>query len=224
VSGLLLDVSALAFAYPGTTFRLQVPALGVSAGEKVAVVGPSGSGKTTLLELIAGIRLPGAGRVVLDGIEMSALADGARRALRISRIGFVFQDFGLLEYLSVQDNIVHPYRISRALRLDGTVHERAAWLAERAGLGEKLRRRPGHLSQGERQRVALCRAIVTTPRLVLADEATGNLDAASKWQALDLLFDAVDAHDSALVAVTHDHELLPRFDRVVDFGRSRQAR
>ena len=223
MSGPLLNVSDLEFAYPGTTFRLQVSALGVSAGEKVAVVGPSGSGKTTLLELIAGIRLPRAGRVVLDGIEMSALADGARRALRISRIGFVFQDFGLLEYLSVQDNIVHPYRISRALHLDGTVCERAARLAERVGLTEKLRRRPGHLSQGERQRVALCQAVLTEPRLVLADEATGNLDAETKWRALDLLLDAVDAHNSAHVAVTHDRELLTRFDRIVDLGRSRPA-
>ena len=143
---------------------------------------------------------------------------GRRRDFRIRNIGFVFQDFELLDYLNVLDNILHPYRITAALRLDRTVRERAEGLAERLGVGDKLKRRADDLSQGEKQRVAICRALLPGPRLILADEATGNLDPRNKARILELLFDSVAAHGATLLAVTHDHELLPRFDRVVDFG------
>jgi putative ABC transport system ATP-binding protein len=118
----------------------------------------------------------------------------------------------------VADNILHPYRISSALMLDAEVRRRAASLAELMEIGDKLNRNIASLSQGEKQRVAICRALLPGPALILADEATGNLDPRNKGRILDLLFETVEAHGATLVAVTHDHDLLPRFTRVVDFA------
>jgi putative ABC transport system ATP-binding protein len=213
----MIDINALEFHYPAGEFRLSVPAFTVAAGEKLAVIGASGSGKTTLLNLIAGILVPAKGSVVVGEEEVSALGDAARRDHRITSVGFVFQDFELLDYLSVLDNIMHPYRITGALILDGRVRERARDLAAKMGIDGYLDRHPGDLSQGERQRAAICRALLPGPKLILADEATGNLDPANKERILDLLFASVEEHGASLLAVTHDHELLPRFDRVVDF-------
>ena len=214
----LIDIRAVEFAYPGTDFHLRIPAFQVAAGEKVAIIGPSGSGKTTLLNLVAGILVPDRGRLSLAGQEINAMGDAARRDLRITQIGFVFQDFELIDYLNVLDNVLHPYRISNALTLNSECRERAAVLLARMGLGDKLERGVEKLSQGEKQRVAICRALLPSPRLVLADEATGNLDPRNKMHILELLFQAVQAHDATLLAVTHDHELLPSFDRVIDFN------
>ena len=214
----MITVERVTFAYPRDGFRLTVPALHVDAGEKVALIGPSGSGKTTLLNLISGIAIPQEGSIWAASTEVSALDDARRREFRIRNVGFVFQDFELLDYLNVLDNILHPYRISSALRMGAQVHERARELAEKLGLGDKLERYAGELSQGEKQRVAICRALLTGPRLLLADEATGNLDPRNKRLILDLLFDSVDAQGATLVAVTHDHDLLPCFDRVLDFA------
>jgi putative ABC transport system ATP-binding protein len=121
------------------------------------------------------------------------------------------------------DNILHPYRITGALRLTAEVRERAAALAGRTGIADMLTRRPGDLSQGEKQRAAICRALLPGPGLILADEATGNLDPENKTRILDVLFDSAKEHGAALLAVTHDHELLPRFDRTVDFHDFRQG-
>ena len=129
----------------------------------------------------------------------------------------MFQDFELLDYLNVVDNILHPYRITGALNLDKEVKKRAKALSEEMGIGDKLKRNANDLSQGEKQRTAICRALLPQPKLILADEATGNLDPMNKKRILDLLFRSVEDHDTTLLAVTHDHELLPRFDRVVDF-------
>ena len=219
----MLELHSLAFHYPGTAFRLRVPELLVAQGEKVAVIGPSGSGKTTLLNLVSGILVPDEGRVTIDDVAVNELSDARRRAFRISRIGFIFQDFKLLDYLSVIDNILHPYRITRALRLNAEVRARAKALAERMGIGDKLNRNAQALSQGEQQRTAICRALLPQPGLILADEATGNLDPENKTRILDLLFNRVAEYEATLLAVTHDHELLPRFDRVVDFREFRGA-
>ena len=219
----MIRVDSVDFTYPAAEFRLRIPAFQVAPGEKVAVVGPSGSGKTTLLNLVAGILVPQQGQVDCAGVEVNALSDRERRDFRVSTIGFVFQDFELLDYLHVLDNILHPYRITGALRLTRGVRARAAELARQMGIGDKLLRRVDHLSQGEKQRVAICRALLPSPRIVLADEATGNLDPRNKGRILELLFGSVAAHDATLLAVTHDHELLPRFDRVVDFGDFRSA-
>ena len=214
----MIEIRSLRFGYPDTDFSLCIPDFHVGAKEKIAVIDPSGSGKTTLLNLVAGILVPEQGTVFCDRSEVSALGDAARRDFRITRIGFVFQDFELLDYLNVLDNVLHPYRITKALKLTREVHERAGALLQQMGLGDKLMRGVERLSQGEKQRVAICRALLPSPQLVLADEATGNLDPRNKGRILDLLFESVQAHGATLLAVTHDHELLPRFDRTVDFN------
>jgi len=213
----MIQIESLKFQYHDNGFHLSVPHFAVGAGEKVAVVGPSGSGKTTLLNLLAGILTPMAGSIQVGETSVSDLNDAGRRDFRIRNIGFVFQDFELLDYLSILDNILHPYRITSALKLTGEVCQRAIFLAEQMGVAGHLKKHPGKLSQGEKQRVAICRALLPQPRLILADEATGNLDPDNKTLILDLLFNAVSDHDATLLAVTHDHELLKRFDRVVDF-------
>ena len=219
----MISIESLHFAYPQDGFNLQIPAFSVSTGQKLAVIGPSGSGKTTLLNLIAGIYTPDSGAIQVADKAVHELDDAGRRDFRITRIGFVFQDFELLDYLTVLDNILHPYRITRALQLTPKVRRRARELAQQMGIGDKLQRHAGDLSQGEKQRAAICRALLPQPALILADEATGNLDPENKTHILDLLFEAVDRHHATLLAVTHDHELLPRFDRVVDFRAFRAA-
>ena len=213
----VIEIESLEFHYPHGEFHLAIPQLSVAPGEKVAVIGPSGSGKTTLLNLIAGISRPQQGTVTVADQIVSAFSDAMRRDFRITHIGFVFQDFELLDYLNVHDNILHPYRITRALKLTQQIEQRASDLANGLEIGDKLRRYTGELSQGEKQRAAICRALLPQPQLILADEATGNLDPRNKGKILDLLFENVDSHNATLLAVTHDHELLPRFDRVIDF-------
>ncbi|MEE9157247.1 MAG: ABC transporter ATP-binding protein [Gammaproteobacteria bacterium] len=213
----MINISGLAFRYPDGEFQLRVPEFAVAEGEKIAVIGPSGSGKTTLLNLIAGILQPAGGTVEVGDVRVDALTDAERRNFRITNIGFVFQDFELLDYLNVLDNILHPYRITGALMLDGEVRARAAMLAESMGIGNKLKRLVNDLSQGEKQRAAICRALLPWPKVILADEATGNLDPTNKNRILDLLFRSVEEHNATLLAVTHDHDLLKRFDRVIDF-------
>jgi len=213
----MITINDLAFSYPNGNFLLQIPEFSVEKHEKIAVIGPSGTGKTTLLNLIAGIIRPRRGSIRINDTSVDQLHDAQRRQFRITHIGFVFQDFELLDFLSVNDNILHPYRITKALKLNSAVRERARMLAEEMGIGDKLKRRANDLSQGEKQRAAICRALLPQPGLILADEATGNLDPENKTRILDLLFRAVAEHDTTLLAVTHDHELLKRFDRIVDF-------
>ena len=213
----MIRIEELRFAYGEGDFRLEIPVLHVPRGQSTAFIGPSGSGKTTLLNLIAGIVTPEGGNVTTQGVEVSGLSDAGRRDFRVTRLGLVFQEFELLEYLSVLDNILLPYRINASLKLDGTVRDRARSLAAQVGIADKLGRYPHRLSQGERQRVAVCRAMLPGPSLILADEPTGNLDPANKGKVLDILFEQARATDATLVTVTHDTELLPRFERVVDF-------
>ncbi len=213
----MIDIQDLPFSYGEGDFTLQVPELAVARGETVAFVGPSGSGKTTLLNLIAGNAIPRSGQVSTNGEEVSGLQDAARRDFRIANIGLVFQEFELLEYLNVLDNILLPYRINRTLPLDGDVRRRAAELAQQVGIGDKLHRYANHLSQGEKQRVAVVRALVVRPPLLLADEPTGNLDPVNKERVLDILFEYADDNAATLITVTHDHDILHRFQRVIDF-------
>jgi putative ABC transport system ATP-binding protein len=213
----MVCIAGVTFRYREGPFVLRVPGLTVEPGATVAIVGPSGCGKTSLLHLIAGITVPQAGSIVVDDTDVSALSDADRRAFRIQRIGLVFQEFELLEYLSVLDNILLPHRITPALALDRTVRDRAAALAEGVGIGDKLRRYATRLSHGEKQRVAVCRALLTQPRLLLADEPTGNLDPSNKGRVLDILLDYARESGATLLTVTHDMDLVDRFDRVVDF-------
>ncbi len=213
----MIEIRDLDFRYGEGDFALRVPELVVERGERVALIGPSGSGKTTLLHLIAGIALPRAGRIATDGVALPGLDDAARREFRIRRIGLVFQEFELLEYLSVLDNILLPCRISPALPLDAAARERAVALARGVGIGEKLDRMAEHLSHGEKQRVAVCRALLVTPGLILADEPTGNLDPDNKERVLDILIERARESGATLITVTHDRDLLDRFERVIDF-------
>jgi putative ABC transport system ATP-binding protein len=213
---LVIEVRDLAFGYPRGGFELRVNELEVSRGESVAVVGPSGCGKTTLLHLLAGILAPASGSVVVDGVEVSELGLDDRQDFRALALGLVFQEFELLDYLDVLDNVLLPYRVSPALTLDGAARQRASELVEQVGLADKKHSFPRQLSQGERQRVAVCRSLVTLPRVLFGDEPTANLDVDNRDLVLDALFRYTEEQRAPLVVVTHDHELRRRFDTVVD--------
>jgi ABC-type lipoprotein export system ATPase subunit len=215
----VIRIRDLEFDYGEGDFRLRIPELNAERGSSVAFVGPSGSGKTTLLNLIAGIVTPRRGSIEAGDVDVTSLSDAARRDFRIRSVGLIFQEFELLEYLNVLDNILLPYRINPSMRLDREVRERARDLAEQVGIADKLLRHPDHLSQGERQRVAVCRAVLPEPSLLLADEPTGNLDPANTERVLDILFEFAGRSRATLLTVTHERDLLPRFERVVDFKR-----
>ena len=185
--------------------------LQVTPGEAVAVVGASGSGKSTLLALLAGLDTPSAGSVSIDGQDLFSLDEDRRAALRARRVGFVFQSFQLLPALTALENVMLPLELS-----DGEFPgERAKEMLARVGLGERLHHYPKHLSGGEQQRVALARAFVVRPKLLLADEPTGSLDAASGAAVIDLLFELNREHGATLVLVTHDEALAQRCGRVL---------
>ena len=195
----------------GELHILQDVSFVVGAGESVAIVGASGSGKSTLLGLLAGLDVPSAGSVKLQGTDLFALNEDARAALRGEAIGFVFQSFQLLPALNALENVMLP------LELAGVAGARALaaqWL-ERVGLGSRLRQYPKHLSGGEQQRVALARAFAPHPRLLLADEPTGNLDAETGSAIIELMFALNREVGTTLILVTHDESLARRCGRVL---------
>ena len=187
--------------------------LQVNEGESVAVVGPSGSGKTTLLGLCAGLDRPTSGTVSLAGADLGSMTEDERTAVRGRNIGFVFQGFRLLPTLTALENVTVPLE----LRGEGgrRAAEAAGALLERVGLGDRLDHYPAQLSGGEQQRVALARAFVHRPRLLFADEPTGNLDGETSARIQDLLFELNREAGTALVVVTHDADLAGRCDRIV---------
>jgi putative ABC transport system ATP-binding protein len=215
----IVEVRDLAFGY-SSGFQLSVDALNIERGGRVACIGPSGCGKSTLINLIAGVLEPIRGSVHIGGVCVSSLGPAARRAFRLRNIGMVFQEFELLDHLSALDNILLPYRLSSSQRITASERERARSLAATLGIGDLLRRSPKRMSQGERQRVSVCRALVTRPQLVIGDEPTGNLDPRHAAAVMDLLIAASSEIEAALLVVTHDHSMLPRFERVVDLGVS----
>jgi putative ABC transport system ATP-binding protein len=206
----------LAFRYGDDGFELRPPDLEIAAGEQVALIGPSGCGKTTLVNLIAGILPPAQGEVQVAEFAISQLSDAERRNFRISRIGFIFQAFELIDYLTVTENILLPYLVNPSLSLDCGVRTSAEELAESVGLGGHLQRRPEELSQGEKQRLAICRALITQPSVILADEPTGNLDADNTALIMQLIQARARERGATLLMITHDRSLLERFDRVID--------
>lgn len=212
----MISLEDVTFQYGEAGFRLHIDSLAIQPAANVALVGPSGSGKTTLLHLLAGIFVPARGRVQVAGHDLGRMSDAARRDFRIANVGHVFQDFELVEYLNVRENILLPFFINGQLHLDAATRVAADELADSLGLGDKLLRPIGKLSQGERQRVAICRALLPRPRLILADEPTGNLDPVNTRHVLDILLQRAAFAEATFVMVTHDHSLLPRFDRVVD--------
>ncbi len=181
----------------------------VASGDTVAIVGASGSGKSTLLGLLAGLDLPSSGSVILANEDLGRLDEDARAILRGRLIGFVFQNFQLLPSLTALENVMLP------LELAGTANARdeAEFWLQRVGLEHRLRHYPKHLSGGEQQRVALARAFAPGPQLVLADEPTGNLDAATGHQIIDLMFAINAERSTTLLLVTHDEEIAARCSR-----------
>ncbi len=203
-------------------FRLALDELALAPGERVACVGPSGAGKTTLLECLAGLLVPEAGSVRVDGVELAAEPDAARRRFRLERIGVLFQDLALLEHLSARENALLPWLLAR--RAERAQREgELARLAPALGLEALLERRPRALSQGERQRVALLRALLGAPRLLLVDEPTASLDAASAARALDCVLARAAETGATLLLVTHDPAARERCQRVVDVARLAQG-
>ncbi len=214
-----IAIQGLKFEWPKSGFRLAIDSLDIPRGKKVAVVGPSGSGKTTLLNLMAGIISPETGEIRVAGHAVHELSDAARRRFRVSQIGMVFQQFELVPYLRAEDNILLPYLLNSSLRLDSAVRSRARELMKATGISDRARSFPAGMSQGEQQRLALCRALVTEPTLILADEPTGNLDSANKVRVIDLMMREVDSRRMTLVMVTHDTSMIDRFDTVFDFSQ-----
>jgi len=219
----MLATTALRFRHPArpgaAPFELRLPPLAAEAGERVALIGPSGCGKSTLLGLLAGRLVPTEGEIRFRGERVDTKSEEERRALRIRHVGQVFQDFRLVDHLDALGNILLPCRIHPALPLDRAARERARVLAERLGIAARLGHRPHELSHGERQRVAVARALLPRPALLLADEPTGNLDPVAKETLLDELFRLAAEEGAATIVATHDHGLLPRFGRTLDLGR-----
>jgi putative ABC transport system ATP-binding protein len=219
----MIEIDDLEFRYEGDGFGLRVSNLRIPAGESVVLVGPSGCGKTTLLNLLAGISAPMHGTIRVDGRELTTFTDAARRAFRVSSVGMVFQEFELLDYLNVEENILLPFLVNSSQRLRGDSRANVEDLADSLGLSSLLQRRIDKLSHGERQRVAIARALITDPQFLLADEPTGNLDPTTRDRIVDLLFEHATRRQAAFVMATHDHSLTDRFDLVLDFSLSDQS-
>jgi len=210
----ILQVDKLGKSYPSANGRLTVLrdiSFSLSAGSTCAIVGPSGSGKTTLLGLCAGLDQPSAGTVVLNGVSLAALDEDGRARVRNQSAGFVFQSFQLLPTLTALENVMVPMDLRGEA---GSQKEAASWL-QKVGLGERLAHFPAQLSGGEQQRVALARAFSNRPKILFADEPTGNLDEETGHRVIELLFELNSAMKTTLVLVTHDLEIAQRAGRII---------
>ena len=210
----ILQVNGLSKTYPMADSELTVlrdVSFSMRNGDTCAVLGPSGSGKTTLLGLCAGLDQATSGSVLLDGQDLGALGEDARAALRNTLIGFIFQNFQLIATLTALENVMVPLE----LRGGSQTQEQAVVLLEKVGLGQRLRHYPVQLSAGEQQRVALARAFIHRPKILFADEPTGNLDAETGRKVIESMFELNRAAGTALVLVTHDSELAQRAQRII---------
>lgn len=213
-SSSILEVRQLTKSYPNGSSSLTVVkdiSFTIEAGSTCAIVGPSGSGKTTLLGLCAGLDQPTSGAVHLAGVHLGALDEDGRARVRNESVGFVFQNFQLLPTLTAVENVMVPLE----LRGQKQVRDEAVRLLERVGLGERLMHYPTQLSGGEQQRVALARAFINRPKILFADEPTGNLDAETGHLVIENLFALNASLGTTLVLVTHDMELASRAQRVI---------
>jgi putative ABC transport system ATP-binding protein len=210
----LIELQGLCMHYTLGSSRIDVLRdvnVNIAPGQSVAVAGPSGSGKTSLLLLLAGLEKPGAGRVLLAGTDLATLSRDALADLRRDSIGIVFQSFHLLPSLMALDNVALPLQIAGRPQ----AHEAAREMLQRVGLGERMHHYPSQMSGGEQQRVAIARALVHRPRLLLADEPTGNLDDHTGAMVRELLFELQRESGATLVLVTHDLGFAARCDRVL---------
>ena len=213
MSGLRVATEAVLMHYrtpAGLVRAVDGVDLEIEAGSSVAIVGPSGCGKSTLLGLIGGLEAPTSGRIWLDQRELSALSEAGRAEVRRREIGFVFQSYDLLPFLTARENVAFQ------LALGGSSdHRNVDLLIERLGLAEHAEKLPDQLSGGQRQRVGIARALVHQPRLILADEPTGELDTESSGSVMDLLIEARESIGATLVVVTHDLEVAARLQRTI---------
>lgn len=214
----MLAVTDLRKSYPtpegGRVDIVRVPSFALAAGEQVALRGESGSGKTTFLNLIAGILAADAGRIVIDGVDLTALGEAQRDRLRAGKIGYIFQTFNLLQGFTVLENVV----LGMSFGPRGADRAQARAMLERVGLGHRLDHFPRQLSTGQQQRVAVARALANRPKLVLADEPTGNLDRRHGREALALIREVCREQQAALLLVSHDEEVLAQFELRRDFA------
>ncbi|HQW37960.1 MAG TPA: ABC transporter ATP-binding protein [Usitatibacteraceae bacterium] len=209
----MLQVRGLAKSWPGGTPLFEAVDLDLAAGELVAILGESGAGKSTLLNIVAGLDRAGAGTVTVSGTAITSLGEDELAMWRRRRVGFVFQAFHLLPYLSVEENVGLPLLLNGVAA--GERRERAAAALEAVGMAAHARRKPASLSGGEMQRVAVARAVVHKPALVLADEPTGNLDEANAAATMKALRDAVKREGAAGLLVTHSAVAAAAADRVL---------
>lgn len=215
------DVAAPATEHSpaGELSILQQVAFTVEKGTTVAIVGASGSGKSTLLGLLAGLDVPTSGTVRIDGTDIFALDEDGRALLRKAKLSFVFQSFQLLGHLNALENVMLPLE----LRGDKLARQKAEQMLSRVGLGARMRHYPKFLSGGEQQRVALARAFVTEPPLLLADEPTGSLDAATGDAVMQLMFELNREHGSTLVLVTHDNAIAARCQSIITIAAGKRV-
>jgi putative ABC transport system ATP-binding protein len=211
------DISKKVSSPEGSLTILSGVSFSIAPGESVAVVGPSGAGKSTLLALLAGLDLPSAGHVVLNGVNLGELDEDGRARARAESVGFVFQSFHLVPSLNALENVMLPLEL--AGRTDAREASRA--IIERVGLKERWSHYPAQLSGGEKQRVAIARAFATEPAVLFADEPTGNLDTRTGETIMELMFELNRKSSTTLVLVTHDNSLAARCDRVLSLDAGR---
>ena len=198
---------------------VQVPAFSMKHNQQIAIKGPSGSGKTTFLHMLAGVLTPDSGQILIDGQSLGAMNESDRDQLRSGTIGYIFQSFNLLNGFSCMENLL------LAMSLNGSSNfDRARSLLDKVGLGDRKDHLPGQLSIGQQQRVAIARALINRPKLVLADEPTGNLDPSNTDRSLELLCSLCKEWESALILVSHDPRVIGKFEHQIDWEELNQVK